>query len=123
MADWIPKDPTSLAELGGALGGVGLLGKFWDQIFSWFGKSHERQKDINTIVDERLKLALDWDGQRMAHLTVAVEGQSKEIEALREETTGLKTMIQTLIGHINSLEHILRTRQIDVPPRPDLTVG
>ena len=113
MGDWIPKDPATLAEIGAAVGGAGIVGKFWDSLFSWWKTGHEHEKNLQTIVDERLKLLLDADDKRLSQMSAAIDGQSAKIDRL-------EGTVQTLVSHISALEAILRDRQIAVPPRPPI---
>lgn len=114
--DWIPKDPATIAEIGGALGGAGLIGKFWDNLFTWWGKGPERHKDLQTIIDDRLKILLEADEKRLAQMSDAIDSQSSKIDRL-------EGAVQKLVSHIAALEGILRERSIDVPPRPALELA
>ena len=114
--EWGSQAPALIAALG--LGGV--LGKVADW---WLGRGTSLQK----LVDARIALILQADQNRLEQMSGALgeqaarlEDQSRRLEDQSVKIDDLQASITTLVGHIASLEDLLRTAQIKVPPRPSI---
>lgn len=110
MSDTGLNQSTWLAIFG-ALGGAGIIGKTLEHLFSRRKRAVDEKKDLQSLVDDRLKILLDADEQRLSQMSAAINDQSLRINRL-------ENVIQQLAGHITALESILRASRIDVPPRP-----
>ena len=114
--DWGTQAPTLIAALG--LGGV--IGKVVDWLLG-------RGTSLQKLVDARIALILDADKKRMEQMSDALddqarrmEDQSRRIEEQSGKIDDLQASIATLVGHISSLEDLLRAAQIKIPPRPSI---
>lgn len=120
---------TTILALFGAMGGAGLVGRFWEHIFSWRKRATDEKQTLQQMVDSRLSLLIQADQERLNQMSAALENQSHLIQTLQEQTSdqstkidGLEHVIKQLVAHIASLERMMRLAQIEPPPRPALAV-
>lgn len=132
MPDPAASNTASFIQTAAALGLGGVLTALVGHLFGWRKANAEATKTqadaqvaLQSIVDERLKTLLAADEARLHQMSQTLENQTqfisgfqKTIEEQSKKVERLEATVQTLVRHIVALERILRSKEIEPPPRP-----
>ena len=116
---------TAVASL---LGGGGISALI-PHIFGREKIKAEAAAIVQKSFSDMANMLLEQDQARIKQMSDALSAQSTKLAELIELTGDqatridkLRSAVETLVGHITSLETIMRSKKMDPPPRPAIGV-